>query len=99
MPDPAPVTSTTLSSKSLMSMRSSSSRSFGSGEELGRCLRDQFALVACTGQVDRGGLTRAVTACDGCRPVRRTADDLIDAHLTLVAVRQADDRHAEVQQD
>src|SRR4051812_29680608 len=44
-------------------------------EQLRRRLCDQFALMACAGQVDLAWLTRPVAGSDGGCAIRRSADD------------------------
>src|SRR5688572_7702739 len=56
------------------------------------------ALEAGAVEVDLARLARAVAGRDGRRAVGRAATDLVDAHLALEGVRQADDDHAVMQE-
>src|SRR5204862_7341140 len=49
-------------------------------------------------EFDGARLTLPLSASNGRRAIRRPADDFIQRHLPLMAVRQTDDGHAEVQQ-
>src|SRR5882757_4907337 len=66
--------------------------------QLVRDLRDLAALVACSDQLVRGRHPRAITTGNRCGTVLRPARNLIKGHLTGMAVVQADDHHAEVQE-
>jgi hypothetical protein len=67
-------------------------------EKLVRRLGDQLALVAGAGKFDCTGLPLTLPAGDRRGAIWCAADDFVQRHLPLVAVREADDNHAEVQQ-
>jgi Domain of unknown function (DUF3459) len=67
-------------------------------EELLRRPGDDCTLMARAFEFDRAGLARTVATRDCRCAVRCAADDFRQRHLTLVAVGQADDDQAEVQQ-
>ncbi len=69
-----------------------------SAEQLIRRLGNRTALEARAVEVDRARLALALAAGDRGRAVGAAAGDLIQRHLALEAVRQADDDHPEVQQ-
>src|ERR1700722_16386940 len=67
-------------------------------EELGGGLGDQLALVPRAVEFDLGRLALALPARDcGCA-IRRTADDLVKRALPRVAIGQADDDQAEMEE-
>src|ERR1700734_634196 len=59
---------------------------------------DVFALEARAIELDLARLALALAAGDGRRPIGAAANNLIQRHLSLEAVWQADDCQAEMQQ-
>jgi hypothetical protein len=67
-------------------------------EQLGSDLRDELSLVTGTAQFERAGHALSRATSDGGGAVGTAAGDFIERHLPLIAVGQAHDGHAEVQQ-
>src|SRR5271170_6481577 len=67
-----------------------------SSRELSRGLRDERALILGAVQFDLAGLAFAFGAGDRGGAIGSPADDLVERHLSGVAVGQADDHEAEV---
>jgi hypothetical protein len=61
-------------------------------------LRNLAALIAGSLELVRTRLARAVAAGDRGGPVGRAAGDLVERHLPGMAVIEADNHHAEVQE-
>ena len=74
------------------------SRAQTSRLELGRRLGDEFALMAGALEFNLARMPLALSAGDRRRAVGRAAHDLLERHLACVAVGQADDHQAEMQQ-
>ena len=67
-------------------------------EEFGGSPGDKFTLVSGAVEFELAGLAAAVPAGKSCGTVGRPAGDFAHRHLTLEAVGQTNDRHAEVKQ-
>src|SRR5690242_19763942 len=63
-----------------------------------RSLRDHAPLITRAGELIGAGLAAAVAAGDGGGAIGRAAGHLVELHLALEAVVEADDGHAEMQQ-
>src|SRR5687768_15294037 len=70
----------------------------GVAAELGCDLRNVLALEARHGELAFARLAPAVAAGDGAGAIGRTAGDLVQPHLRLAGIGQADNHHALVQQ-
>src|ERR1700721_1320081 len=65
-------------------------------EQFLRGRRDHFSLVRRPRQVERARLALTCAARHRGRSIGAAADDFVESHLSLMAVRQADDGHAEM---